>query len=334
MKLLVAGWPTDTDCDMKRACQDAGIDFTFLCLGPPNPYSTEYMGCAYTLATAKHVQEVLSHDYDLYLYKYPFWLKEWPSLQALIGRKPVVAWQTEQGPTQRAALASSLPFHCVAVNNRMDLAAYGVVFPEKKILSLPFGCVRWTPEELIPVERYRADLVADGTPHFACACEGGDKRRSVETMILPVLNKDIAFYGRLPHLDYSHDWQGIDWALPHFRGTYRCDEYPQVYSSAKIYLGITFNWRLGGWGVKLPRALSTGIPVIWQHTYGLAAEGLENTVHYFAPETSFGTRVYVEHLLGHEGFRRQIGRKGKQFALEHWEYGANLLRLAEEVNRV
>lgn len=331
MKIAIVGYNTDVDCDIKRSCKDAGIEVEWLLLGPTNPYSCSYMDTDCINPTTQRINEVINmRDIDLYIYKYPFWLEQYPALKAIIDTKPVVAWQTELGPTTNPyAFQASEGFHTVAANNKYEIQKYREQFPNKRILYMPFGCVKWKDSELIPKEKFRSKLVADGTCHYTCGCEGGWKRQSVETIIQPVAHMGLATYGRLPHLDESHEWLSTPW-VKYYRGVYECNEYPQVYNTAQVYLGITFNWHLGGFGVKLPRAMSTGIPVIWHKTVGLEQDGFIDRTHYIASSSPAETITFTNMLLQDKSFAKAISSAGKLFVEEHFQYSTLLMNLVRQ----
>jgi len=338
MKICIVGWGTDVDCDMKRSCKDAGIEVEWLIVGPQNPYSCDYMGNDYDLATTEKIDHVLAmNDIDCFIYKYPFWLGQYPQLQAIIHTRPVVAWQTEHGPTLSYGIANSRDFRFVAITNRQEIPAYQAAYPDKKIMYLPFGSVKWRDDELKWEGKYKSLFVADGSAHYTCGCEGAWKRKSCEVMIQPVVSmgyaeKDLAVYGYLPNLDASHGWESSPWKSSH-RGTYNCTEYPKVYTSAEIYLGITFNWSLGGYGVKLNRALSTGIPVIWHRTLGLEKEGFVEGEHYLTSSSAEETEDHINLLLNNFVFADKMGRCGRKFVDENMQYSMLLTNLVNEVNR-
>lgn len=339
MKVCIVGWPADPDADILRSCNDNNIETEWLMLGPENPYNRNYMGSRYDIPTPERIEEVLAmKDIDLFLYKYPFWLEQYPRLAEIIDTRPVVAWQTELGPTTNPyGFQASERFQLVAANSRYEMKKYKEQFPDKKILYMPFGCVKWHADEFVENAQYASDLVADGSCHYACndgkGCEGGWKHVSCDVMIAPVAEKySFACYGHLPHLhDTKHGWEFTPWASYH-RGTYECTDYVQVYSSCKLYLGITFNWQLGGFGVKLPRALSTGIPVLWHKTIGLEEEGLIEGSHYIACEDADATAEWVEFLLKHPNHREILGYQGRMFAEANYQYSDLLTDLVKQVN--
>ncbi|SRR5215204_926019 len=332
MKILVVGWGADPDCDMKRSCLDAGVDFEMCFVNGPNPYSHEYMDIDFNNRPMDWVQQIIDRsDVDLYLFKYPFWLDQYPQLKSILHKKKVVAWSTEHGPTLNYALQASEQFSYVAVTNKHEIPIYQAHFPDKKILYLPFGCCIWRDDELVSNPKYASTLVADGACHYTCCCEKGYKRTSIDVMIMPVIDRDIAFYGSEVIAPDNHSWRNMPGGAERYRGTYRCDEYPQVYSSAKIYMGITFNWQTGGMGVKLARAMSTGIPVVWHATLGLSLEGLQSGEQLMLSSNPHITKLTVDKLLADDEQRIALGQRGKEWVVENWDYAKNLKRIASEI---
>jgi len=246
-----------------------------------------------------------------------------------VADRPVIGWVSEQGPTKEWALATMKHFAWVAVNARVELPFYRAALPGVKLSYLPFGCAWRTDEELTSRPQYLADFVADGSCHYLCGEYGGWKKPSVDVMVRPLLDQDIALWGHAPD---RCGWKGVPGAAGKYRGAYAPVEHAQVYTSSKVYLGISWNWSLGGYGIKLARALGAGICTMWHRTVGMELDGIIPGVHLVAPGTAEETRAEGLRLLGDSEARQTIAAAGRAFALAHWEWGANLKRLIDDVH--
>lgn len=255
----------------------------------------------------------LREEFDLVVCRYPFW---WPK-----GRTPdanMIAFSSEQGPTIAYAMEASVPFKKVAVTSKADVDRY-VRERRWRVFYAPFGCSPLTPGVRAPV----FDLLADGCAHYACRCDGGDKAVSVEQLLLPVAGQ-VRAYGSP---DPLHGWP----AVPiDYKGTYAASEYACLYAQARLYMGISWNWRTGGFGVKLARALATGVPVLWHRTHQMSSEGLVDGDQLCLTSSAAETRASVDFLLSHPAAREAIGARGRAWALENWNWHKILTRLAEE----
>jgi glycosyltransferase involved in cell wall biosynthesis len=269
---------------------------------------------------------------DLYLLRYPTWIGEVPEVEEEFGRlfkdRPVVAWMSEQGPTLPSALTAARPFQRIAVNNRYEMPMYRLRYPDARLYYLPFGCTDWWRPA--PHVGYNAAFVADGGCHYRCVEHGGWKARSVETMVFPLLDQDLALWGHEPE---DHGWAGVPGAAGKYRGTYPAADAVSVYASCRVYVGISWNWAHGGYGCKLARALAAGIPVLWHRTLGAELDGLVEGEHWLCSSSPEETRRNALRLLNDEDLARRLGAAGRKFALDEWEWGANLQRLVEEVAR-
>src|SRR6266850_5864370 len=176
MKILLAGYPTDLDADLWRSCHDADIDLTNIMVHPPNPYNIDFMEGKYVLSDPEQNRELLDQDYDLYIFRYPFWLDQHPHLKALIGERPILVLSTEQGPTREETMPTCEPFQFIGVNNKQEIPRYKERFPSKKILYFPFGAVNFREDERQSDPQYKSEFIADGAPHSVCNCCGGTKR--------------------------------------------------------------------------------------------------------------------------------------------------------------
>jgi glycosyltransferase involved in cell wall biosynthesis len=215
------------------------------------------------------------------------------------------------------------------VNNRHELGAWRARFPGSVVHELPVGCT------LREAPRFHTDfdLVADGKCHYACSQCGQDwKRRSIEALVLPLLGSgaSLNLYG--PR-GTSCGWHHVPGTGPHTRGIYPAATYADVYARHKVYVGISWNWGLGGYGIKLARALATGIPVLWHRTLGMAEDGLIAGRHLVTSAAPEETRLRVRELLIDKDRAEALGAEGQAFALREWRWGPNLLRLLDEVRR-
>lgn len=277
----------------------------------------------------------LTEKPDLIVIRYPFWLTEGdiPRFKEGLQGIPHVVWCSEQGPTRVWAEGTSAPFDNIAVTSRVDVRHFKARFPDKRIFYLPFGSVAYDAADLTPDESYRTDLMADGVAHYACEPDGGghgvEKRESVETMIHPVAALNLHVSG--PEMP-PHSWRDVPWLRPEqIRAEWTAPSAPRIYSATKLYLGITWNWKVGGYGVKLGRALGCGVPTLFHQTEGIEEEFGERGQVIDWSASPVETRARVEYWLAHEDERRALGARGKAFADAHLDWAKNLKRLAKEV---
>jgi hypothetical protein len=274
------------------------------------------------------VQLVQRATFDLAVFRFPYYFDREVDLTPLRDR-PVVAWSSEQGPMLDEAMRVCEGFANIAVNNRHEMPAWRARFPDRWLHYLPFGCTE-RRLSVIPEPKER-DFIADGKCHYACTRCGHDwKRRSVETMILPLIEDwaSLALYG--PNEDL-HGWYAVPGAGEFTRGEYAPEKAALVYARHKVYVGISWNWGLGGYGAKLARALAARIPVLWHRTVGMAEDGLISGVHLVTSSSAEETRLRARELLQDDDRRRELAGMGQAFALDRWRWAPNLLRLLDEV---
>jgi glycosyltransferase involved in cell wall biosynthesis len=210
--------------------------------------------------------------------------------------------------------------------------AWRARYPETSVHYLPIGCTERDAPRLAPFD-HEKDVVADGKAHYECTrCSGDWKRKSIEALVLPMIEDKVSLSLYGPQSGMC-GWFAVPGAGDSYRGTYAPEAYAHVYARHKIYLGISWNWNFGGYGVKLARALATGIPVLWHRTVGMAEDGLTVGKDLLATSTAEETRMRVRELLADDERRAELGAEGQRFALTHWRWVPNLLRLCEEVNR-
>lgn len=356
MKIIWVSTPTEIELDIDASLRGVpGLTYKRYSVGKPCLAHTapSFVGSREIIGNAKldteknwvpslKPVELLKHlgeaekDTDMFIFRYPYWIQEM-NLKELfnsqMGNKPAVAWCSEQGPMRERAAAVCEQFKIIAVNNRIDQEWYMKKFPKKKILYLPSGCCELTRFASRSAPIY--DLIADGGAHYNCrsqddsACTD-NKHISVDTLVMPVINRNIVFYGS----DNTRcGWGGVPGALLKFKGSYFPDKYPDIYSNAKIYLGISWNWRFGGYGIKLARALSTGIMVIWHSTLGSRLEGLIPGYQLEFSDNPKDTVALVDYYLSHAKVRHELAERGRRWSIENWEWKKNLVRLTEAVHR-
>ena len=232
----------------------------------------------------------------------------------------VICWQSEQGPMLPFAKASASKYDSVAINNKYEEPHY----VGKKLYYLPFGC--YNPPLSDTKQAY--DVVVSSNPHYNCLCAGDNKKISVDIMIRPLLGRFITqIYGMWPS---EHGWGVVPGVtkIGHFEHW----EHVEHLRQGKLYVDCTWNWRHGGYGCKLARALTTGVPVIWHKTVGMELDGLEkgNQLDWSAsPEE---TVTLVDHYLTHDKERIEMGLRGREWFSQNWEYGLNFLKIAKEID--
>jgi hypothetical protein len=286
---------------------------------------------------------------DLIILRHPTWIpndgtaKEYAEiLQNTRYCATTWEWVPNYAMAQMPPLAG---FKRIAVTNSQDRNRAKLSYPDKQILYLPFGVVDRTPEELAPMEQYSTDLICDAQPHYECKEYNAGKRYSVDQMIKPAIElaKDCHYKLDLWGSRYGNtticDWASTPEFQPFHRGHFPTMEYPHVYASAKIYLGVTWNYATGGFSVRLARALSTGIMTIWQKTAGGDEDiGTLDCFECTCPsrilvwsENYEHTKDLIKYYMTHDRERIAMGQRGKAWALENWSWDKLLKRMIAEV---
>ncbi len=300
MKLVwVHSQPGECEYDVKQSCLQSGIELRTIWVPPVQP---------------SQIASVLkSEAYDLCILRYP--QENW---SVPTNEKNVICWTSEQGPTRSHAIASSRRFPNVAINNKYEERFY----PGKKLFYLPFGC--YNTEEATQQPIY--DVVVSSNPHYACKCEGDLKKISIDTMIIPLLGKfNVKIYGMWPS---QHGWSGVPGVseVGHFDGVSGISHVPFV-QQGKLYVDCTWNWRDGGYGCKLARALATGVPVIWHKTLGMELDGFEKGNQLDWSSSPQETITLVDYYLTHDKERIEMGRRGKEWFSNNWEWSLNFNKI-------
>ncbi len=324
MKIAWVGIPTEIEPDIERAAERTeDLEVKMF------PINNDSLGNNFPVVLKK----IASEYFDLVLFKFPVYYNRESiddSISKVLGHKRYVAWSSEQGPTRDFALVASNTFSHIAVNNLVDLSFYKGIFKDSTIHYLPFGSVVYDDNELIFDDNYKSDLLADGVCHYACGEYRSWKKKSVDVMILPILDLDLKVYGRMA---LPCGWRGVP-NLPFNRiSEYSYNFINRLYPSVKLYLGISWNWYHGGYGMKLARALGTGVPVLWHYTFAMEQD-FEYDNQLVWSKTPEETRELVLYYLSHDKERIEMGQHGRQYANKHLDWGKNLIKLAKEVNGV
>lgn len=240
---------------------------------------------------------------------------------------PHTIWCSEQGAMRRFQEYVARRFDWVTANNRVDVEYYKSI-GVPKVSYMPFGCVPSFQERVEPNISYLTDCLADGVPHYFSE-DSKDKRESVDIMVRPIANKKwkLSIWGQGQGLC---GWLSINGLAPYYKGVYPYKVVPTIYSSAKIYLGITFNWRIGGYGKKLATALGCGLFTIWHKTVGIESD-FEKGKHLEWSSTSQETIDLVEYYMENEKEREKIALEGQKYAYNNLNYETNILKLLKEV---
>lgn len=335
MKVMFIAFPGEGEYDFYRSCKQNNIDvemyFTtighirgYLNFGNKQPPYTggipiDPPDMEYKMIGKNQIGSLIDNsDADLIVLKYPQddWSRPTKNLHKTI------CWQSEQGITKQWAIRSSQSYIHIGVNNVEELEYYKNTFPNKKIHYMPFGCYV-SPQTLIENKPY--DILTDGRfPSGPIGnAEADDRRQSIHTMIDPIQDYNIAYYGV--------GWELYLPAKNKHKGFFNHWEYPEIYSQAKLYLGITWNWKYSGFGIKLARAMSCGIPVIWHYTPGLEKEGFERKVHVDWSHSPMETKELVDFYLNNKQQRFLLGANGRDWAIENWEWAKIVKRIIEEL---
>ena len=327
-RILWIGTSTEIEPDILEDCLGVGIDIEVWNVVGDGARLRPHPRIRHVPMGAELVHMVERATFDLAVMRYPYYLSDADRVQ--LRDLPVVAWSSEQGPTISEAMATSVGFTRIAVNHRADLPAYRARFPDAKLFVLPFGCAKREPVAA-PVDR---DLLADGKCHYGCTfCGGTIKRRSVETVVIPAIEdaRSLSLYGESP---VDCGWLQVPGARPHYRGYFPPENAANIYARHRVYLGISWNWGHSGYGVKLARVLSAGLPVIWHRTPGMGKDGLIEGTHLVCTSTPAETRLRIDELLSSDDYCYTLSEQGRAFALREWRWSTNLLRLLHEVGTV
>lgn len=319
MKVVVIAWPGEGEYDIFLGCRQMGIDIEmfFVNIGNIKGYLNEIWDSGgvppdlkYTLIDVKDVGNVINRNpADLYLLKYPQRTWSRPSDES-----KVVCWFSEQGLTLPYAESCTAPYSNMGINNKAELVGFKVKYSNKNVMYMPYGCYL-TPDSPVKAKTY--DLIADARYPSGRDRESNIRLQSADVMVKPVLDYNIALYGV--------GWEYIPNVGDRHKGVFNHWEYPRIYSNAKIYLGVTWNWRHAGFGIKLARSLSTGIPVIWHKTPGMELEGWEKGNQLDWSSSPEETKKLVDYYLSHDQERVEMGLRGQKWALKHWHWG-NILK--------
>jgi hypothetical protein len=312
VKLLwFAAAPGEAEYDMWVSCQEDGIEVDLYGLQSGWHFG-DPPGVKLNLINSSQVAQIVdSTPHDLCIFRYP---QNWELPQDM---SKVVCWTSEQGPTRQFAEISARPYQKVAVNNKVDLEYYKNTYPNKRIFYLPF-CSR--PSYSRKAVSYA--IVTSSVPHYVCGCEGGLKRQSFDVMINPLLKLDIAAYGLAIS---DHGWFVVPGIEGKYKGEFPHWAYKDYLAQGKLYVDTTWNWKDGGFGVKLARALSTGTPILWHQTVGMELEGFEkgNQLDWSSsPEKTLELA---------RSYDKEMGRRGYEWFLNNWVWSKNLKRLADEL---
>lgn len=359
MKIIWVGTPSDNEFDLTAAvAKNPAVDLIWYCCLDPQDANNAFHLRQCTIAPNIYIIPFLPEETeavcemiadktcDLVVLRHPMWTPEKAETVAYILEKsPTVLWTWEWIPNE---MLHQLPHMAVwpriAMTNSVDWQRCRKSYPDKQPLYLPFGAVPWTDEELIPDARYQADIVCDAQPHYLCGCADGVKRKSVDMMVTPILDLNPVLWGNRYGSFTEHDWVACEEFSPHVRGTYETREYPKVYASSKIYLGVSWNAPTGGYSIRLSRALSCGIMVFWPETKGAWADfNLDNPNKIWmsdhgpgiawvcADDTAQEVHEMVEYYLKNPDERAIWAKRGRQWVTENWEWTKLLTRISKEI---
>ena len=280
--------------------------------------------------------EIKNQGPDLIIVRHPVWLASEGKAKEicnLFQDYPLVLWTWEWVPNiemQQMPPLESWPR--IAVTNSQDYERCLARFPRKKTLYFPFGVVDRTELETAFRWQYICDLLCDAQPHYECKEYHAIKRQSVDTMILPALSTpwELALWGSRYGDTTRCDWAATPDFIPFHQGSFPTKDYPHVYGSAQLYLGVTWNWQSGGFSIRLARALGCGVATIWQETSGGHIDIPENGVVAWSADAR-QTKKLIYHYMNNQDARKELAAKGKAWGVANWEWGMQLKRLAKEV---
>jgi hypothetical protein len=349
VKLVWFGSITDCEADMTAAIsRHPDIDLTLYLLVDSLDQNNDYHRRMLTTAPNIKINEITTHDLigicvhlakqtqDLIVMRHPVWISHYSIIQELcqiLNKQPLVVWTWEWLPNiamKQMPVMSNWPR--IATTNHQDFERCKAQFSNAQALYLPFGVVDRTEEELQFTEKYESDLVCDAQPHYECNEYNGIKRQSVDQMITPILDLPykLSLWGSRYGNTTNCDWGATDKFKPFHRGDFFTPEYPKVYASSKIYLGVTWNWSTGGYSIRLARALGCGIATIWQDTVGCNLDIPEKGVVAWSksPQETYDA---VDFYMENEYEREQLAKRGKEWGVTNWEWGKQLKELASNI---
>lgn len=317
----VCACPGEADYDMLISCLSAGIECKIYALDTGWYFDKNPGINANNFCTIGH-SDIANVDADLIILRYP--QSSWALPKSL---EKTIAWTSEQGPTKTEARNSVARFNKVAVNNKVDLNEYSATFTNKKIFYLPFGGRQNAYRKNNHYFGiYNSDIVCSTNPHYKCNCCNGLKRQSFDIMIRPLLNMKIDCFG-IKNTD--HGWDGVPDLNDKYTGWFEHWRYQDFLSMARVYVDTTFNWRDGGYGCKLARALANGIPIVWQRTVGCELDIPDPVVKWSSSPQE--TLEIVTYLLDHPKEAEELGDAGYQWFLKNWVWSDNIQRIANEL---
>jgi hypothetical protein len=331
MKVCWVSIQTEAEKDVFASCSRAGINCIMFAYGERSsvqrPEGQADLG---SVTPVELLRLAIAEKPDLLVLRYPSWC---PSevAEVLRGVRSVV-FLSEQGASRRHAVSAAARFATLGVGSSVDVDFYRHRFPNKKVIRFPFGC--FASSTL--AEPGNLDVVCASTPHHACfaiPCGGDDdptaKRESVDILVRPLIGRNMDVWGPAA-AENNCGWNRVDWAREHFRG-WR-EDIEVVERSAKLALGITWNWRMGGYGMKLAKLLGHGGPaVLWHRTNAMERDGLVEGVHLLSTSSQEETIEKADLLLTNEVYRRTIAEAGWRFAQEHLEWATILTTAANQL---
>jgi spore maturation protein CgeB len=280
------------------------------------------------------VDRMFSEKPDLIIWRYPLCLTD--ENREYIKEKSLgitnIAWCSEQGPMNEIEMKACRGFDTIAVNNKMDRSYYENR-TDAKIIIVPWSCLPQLHKKVQPVDKYVCDIVSDGSPHYHITDFNIllpiDKRISCDVVVVPIskLNYKYKVYG---NYEIYHGWKFVPIPKSCYGGEYPILDAPSVYGSAKLYAGITWNHRYGGFGSKLAKAMGCGIPVLWQKTTGMEEEGLFDMKNIIVTESPRETIEKVEWIMENDREREQIAIEGQKYAYNYCDWVKNVQKLLDE----
>ena len=348
MKLTWFGSATDCEFDLTAAiARHSEIEMTLYVLSDPMDQHDNYHFSMLTTAPNITIHRIsgqqlhlccdqVSEEHnDLIIMRHPVWIfsnEKAAEIAEVLKGQPLVIWTWEWLPNLfMRQMPDLVPWKRLAVTNFQDYGRSIRNFPDKQTLYFPFGVIDRTKEELIYEDKYASDLVCDAQPHYECNEYKGIKHQSVDQMVIPVLDLPykLSLWGSRYGNTTQCDWGSTTEFKPFHRGNFSTLEYPKVYASSKIYLGVSWNWHDGGFSIRFARALGCGIMMIWHRTLGCEKDIPDKILEWSdSPEQ---TKDLVQYYMEHEEERNNLGRLGKEWGVKHCEWGTQLKRLANQV---
>lgn len=345
MKIVWVSGLSDCEFDLTNAiARSPDIELDYYCIIDPFDQNNDYHLAQLTEASnidlikvpvgfKNEMVKMLSKlSCDLMVFRHPMWVSsdsEASVFASFLKNQPLIVWTWEWEPNRHLNALCPLAWPRLAVTNHGDILRCMLEFPQKQCLYFPFGVINRNTNELQVNSDYQYDLMCDAQPHYVCGEYNNVKKNSVDILIKPVLGDNLALWGSRYGTITDCDWPASPELAPYHRGNFETKDYPKVYSSSKIYLGVSWNAYTGGYSIRFARALGCKMFIIWQDTYLHELDDPNQVVKYTNEPAE--TKELVNYYLSHDQERIDFAERANYWALQNWEWSIQLRRLSKEI---